>query len=1430
MTSFDNFSEAQVKILKGLKRPDEWTQKIVKFIKNGGFESFLDDTYLDDEDKKKVQSNRANMAKAIREVIPRKLQEFEEKHFGLGTFGKWFELVAEQYRFKLEDEDQLFAASFMRASRELNQGATFEQVFMALDGLRKHTRGVEGKDKALVRELFIDALTKFMKLPTHTEVRLRAMTWDDLDWEVLQVIDDMDDKVWEAQTPDESVSKLVEACKYCKIRGGHRVECQDYTLPILKSPQLTEKMLQKLNGSKAMSKNLESSVLNFPGREVSLEKKDAPKKRKTKASDKNKWFKKPKDSLSQVLIVERNEPTYAEVVANGRRTCDDSTARNGWSESDETLSDDSCDTVSDDSSTQVDGQKESDESLHLDDKIWTSSVSTIRESSSSLESRSDLSSTSDDTASTSSRDGHCSESSHVGKNTPNRRMRRLAKRELRRQAQELHDAQSKSHEFVSLVKHQVQDDDLFFMTVDSAASVHVLQEKYKDLLPSTEGCDRLVEVADGGLMTAKEKGSGGIFKDVLILKATSNLLSTAKLIEEGCHLHLGLSGYIKRGKTKIPLKKKNGFFYLSKKNMLRMMKFDSVNALKTTLVDKYAEAVRKLSEDPVTSLHRALGHLNLDRVKELVNSGLIEVSNATKDLLEKTDSIHCPVCLECKMKKSPAGDTLDEDVQVPFQRVGIDYVDYNLAVSNGFVVEGMSYNDRLKGVFIMIDYATSFMLATFVRSKSETALALCHLMQFASSRGYKVIELRSDSGKELLNRQALELLSVAGIHHSVSTPGTQSQNGKIERAIQTVMAASRCMIKDAGVNGDKWLLAVRHATHIVNMIPKQGQAESPTQLLNMRTPNLRAMPLFWQPGVAKVPTQVKGLADRGEPCNFAFFDYARDQKRFWVVLKATNQLVMREKVVFLKQFKLMNSNTDATEEIHLSQEVRDPKSIEEALESEDAQAWLEALKNEAESLIEHSTFEEIRGYVEQKIVPCFILFKRTISNEGEVKFKARLVALGNLQKFNPEENIFAPTCSFDVNFLMDNIALHFDLETTIMDIKSAFLKGVNDRLEFVSVPKRFAELMGFERSVLRLRGNLYGTRQAPSIWFKTFEKALLDIGLTQTASSPTLFFEGDLNSSDFIMLSIYVDDIKIVHKGKKLFVKFAKKMEQVFPQTKISPDFVKILGVEYKFSEGVTEVHHREYLLKHLDDKAFGGSGAEHLPKLATGVAKRSDCSTMVRKYVGILRFAVDRARPDMMYHVSDVLSMWISNPEGMMSKICKFARATADRGLTFRKSSTFGLFGFADASHVRNGDGKSRLAGCLYTNLESGCFTAFSKNTSVHFTTVSISSCESEIKAIYEMAIMVEYFDNLCLEVGIILKEVPVLFTDNKSAIQVVNNNTGGHPLRHLNVRIAYIAHRLKLGRLRLEYVETSANRSDILTKYLPKNDFDRMSKLLLG
>ena len=118
----------------------------------------------------------------------------------------------------------------------------------------------------------------------------------------------------------------------------------------------------------------------------------------------------------------------------------------------------------------------------------------------------------------------------------------------------------------------------------------------------------------------------------------------------------------------------------------------------------------------------------------------------------------------------------------------------------------------------------------------------------------------------------------------------------------------------------------------------------------------------------------------------------------------------------------MNSNTDATEEIHLSQEVRDPKSIEEALESEDAQAWLEALKNEAESLIEHSTFEEIRGYVEQKIVPCFILFKRTISNEGEVKFKARLVALGNLQKFNPEENIFAPTCSFDVNFLMDNIA------------------------------------------------------------------------------------------------------------------------------------------------------------------------------------------------------------------------------------------------------------------------------------------------------------------------------------------------------------------------------------------------------------------------
>jgi hypothetical protein len=53
-------------------------------------------------------------------------------------------------------------------------------------------------------------------------------------------------------------------------------------------------------------------------------------------------------------------------------------------------------------------------------------------------------------------------------------------------------------------------------------------------------------------------------------------------------------------------------------------------------------------------------------------------------------------------------------------------------------------------------------------------------------------------------------------------------------------------------------------------------------------------------------------------------------------------------------------------------------------------------------------------------------------------------------------------------------------------------------------------------------------------------------------------------------------------------------------------------------------------------------------------------------------------------------------------------------------------MFGFSDASHITSGKSKSRYGGALYLGLDSGAFLSMSKNA----TTISLSSCESEIKA----------------------------------------------------------------------------------------------------
>ena len=84
-------------------------------------------------------------------------------------------------------------------------------------------------------------------------------------------------------------------------------------------------------------------------------------------------------------------------------------------------------------------------------------------------------------------------------------------------------------------------------------------------------------------------------------------------------------------------------------------------------------------------------------------------------------------------------------------------------------------------------------------------------------------------------------------------------------------------------------------------------------------------------------------------------------------------------------------------------------------------------------------------------------------------------------------------------------------------------------------------------------------------------------------------------------------------------------------------------------------------------------------------------------------------------------------------------------------------------------------------------------------------------------------YQRGLLREMGVVLNSPTVLYVDNTSAIALVRNAKSCVRTRHIERRFLKIRELVEAGHIELRYVNTSDNRADILTKALPRADFDR-------
>jgi hypothetical protein len=207
-------------------------------------------------------------------------------------------------------------------------------------------------------------------------------------------------------------------------------------------------------------------------------------------------------------------------------------------------------------------------------------------------------------------------------------------------------------------------------------------------------------------------------------------------------------------------------------------------------------------------------------------------------------------------------------------------------------------------------------------------------------------------------------------------------------------------------------------------------------------------------------------------------------------------------------------------------ELPEPPKFWKDLATHPHQAGFRAAANkEYRDLERRGTFKPVPELEAGKafIIPTMWVFTYKFDSNGNlVKYKARLVVRGDLQKDSRFQDNYAATLAARIFRALMAIAAYFDLEMRQYDAVNAFTNSGIDEDVFIRFPEGF-EWLGMCLKLLRA---LYGLRRSPLLWFKEFSTKLQALGMKQSPECQCLFFNSKL------ILFFYVDDIVILYHRK----------------------------------------------------------------------------------------------------------------------------------------------------------------------------------------------------------------------------------------------------------------------------------------------------------
>lgn len=396
--------------------------------------------------------------------------------------------------------------------------------------------------------------------------------------------------------------------------------------------------------------------------------------------------------------------------------------------------------------------------------------------------------------------------------------------------------------------------------VDSGASSHMTHRK--DWLSDYTVLNNVVNISVANGQQLSAIGSGDVrkaermqfgVKDVMYVPGlTANLLSVSTLVDRDFIVVFSENGCEIYDKSACRIK---GKVLHSCENVKGVYKFKAITN---------ASAFSAPMSDEFELWHRRLAHLGASNMK-LLRDGL-----ARGVSFQIPDKLQCKPCLKGKQTRTP------------FSKSGAHRASEVLELVHSDVCGPLSVASHSgKRYFLLfIDDKTRYTFVYFLREKSEVFSKIAEFKKLVENQTNKKIKvLRSDNGKEFVNKQVSQFLKESGIIHQTTVEYTPEQNGVAERANRTIMEKARCLLEEANLSSKFWAEAVNTAVYLKNRSPTKAVKVTPLEAWSVEKPNLNMLKVFGCKAFMHIPKAKRTKLD-AKSKEFIFVGYCTESKAY----------------------------------------------------------------------------------------------------------------------------------------------------------------------------------------------------------------------------------------------------------------------------------------------------------------------------------------------------------------------------------------------------------------------------------------------------------------------------------------------------------------------------------------------------------------------